>query len=159
VLTHPNGWELREQSKMRQSAIKAGLVSDMSATHRVHFVSEGEASLHFCMMKSALDSDALPVSLNCIVYQSSWLSSSLQDGSGCIIVDAGGGTVDISAYSKGSESNQVQEIAPSKCKSNLLMCNCIHSFLILSSVGVLQGSVFITRRAKEWLEGMKNTMV
>lgn len=50
VLSHPNGWEGSQQSKMREAAIDAGLIpNDDSGHSRVHFVTEGEASLHFCV--------------------------------------------------------------------------------------------------------------
>lgn len=50
VLSHPNGWEGSQQCKMRQAAVDAGLVPDDDEGHsRVHFVTEGEASLHFCI--------------------------------------------------------------------------------------------------------------
>ena len=50
VLAHPNGWEGLQQEKMRKAAALGGLISDDPAGHaRVHFVSEGEASLQFCI--------------------------------------------------------------------------------------------------------------
>jgi hypothetical protein len=50
VLSHPNGWDGAQQAVMRRSVIKAGLVSDNSDGHeRVTFVTEGEASMHFCI--------------------------------------------------------------------------------------------------------------
>lgn len=50
VLTHPNGWEGFQQSQMRQAAIQAGLIPDSAAGRaRIQFVTEGEASLHFCI--------------------------------------------------------------------------------------------------------------
>ena len=50
VLSHPNGWEGKQQSEMRCAAIIAGLVNDMSgALKRISFVTEGEAGLHFCL--------------------------------------------------------------------------------------------------------------
>lgn len=62
VLSHPNGWEGLQQGKMRQAAIMAGLVPDTPDGHaRVQFVTEGEASLHFCV-RSGLTSDSLSVS-------------------------------------------------------------------------------------------------
>ena len=52
VLSHPNGWEGLQQGKMRQAATMAGLVPNTPAGHaRVHFVTEGEASLNFCIQK------------------------------------------------------------------------------------------------------------
>ena len=57
VIAHPNGWEGLQQSKMRQAAVMAGLVPDNSSGHaRVHFVNEGEASLHFCIQSDQISS-------------------------------------------------------------------------------------------------------
>ncbi|KAK0476522.1 hypothetical protein EDD18DRAFT_1215707 [Armillaria luteobubalina] len=67
ILSHPNGWEGVQQKKLRRAA-------------KIHFVTEGEASLHFCIDHG--------------------LSSYIRDGEGVLIVDAGGGTVDISTYSR-----------------------------------------------------------
>jgi hypothetical protein len=50
ILSHPNGWEGQQQSDMRRAAIIAGLVPDTTLGHQqVHFVTEGEASLHYCI--------------------------------------------------------------------------------------------------------------
>ena len=50
VLTHPNGWEGAQQAQMRTAAVYAGLIPDSRAGHaRIHFVTEGEANLHFCV--------------------------------------------------------------------------------------------------------------
>ncbi len=50
ILSHPNGWEGRQQSEMRNAAISAGLVkNEAEALDRVSFVTEGEASLHYCL--------------------------------------------------------------------------------------------------------------
>jgi hypothetical protein len=55
VLSHPNGWEWKEQNKMRKAAVKAGLVPDTDIGHsRVSFVTEGEASLHFAIENGVL---------------------------------------------------------------------------------------------------------
>ncbi|KAK0212128.1 hypothetical protein DFS33DRAFT_1369960 [Desarmillaria ectypa] len=69
--THQNAasiWKsLSQQSKMREAAIDAGLIPDDDGGHsRVRFVTEGEASLHFCINQG--------------------------DEEGVVIVDAGGGT-------------------------------------------------------------------
>jgi len=64
VLTHPNGWGGAQQDQMRKAAIIAGLVPETDAGRsRVHFVTEGEASLHFCI-QSGLTTQALEVSSN-----------------------------------------------------------------------------------------------
>ncbi|KAJ7063914.1 hypothetical protein C8F01DRAFT_1129822 [Mycena amicta] len=115
VLTHPNGWEGEQQSKMRQAAVIAGLIpNNANGQKRIHFVTEGEASLHFCIM-NGLATDPL------------------KQGKGVIIVDAGGGTVDISAYRKVSrlKGDSFEEIVRSAC--------------------LLEGSIFVTRRAKDHL--------
>lgn len=50
VMGHPNGWGGLQQQKMRAAAIQAGLVPDTLAGYgRVHFVTEGEASLLHCI--------------------------------------------------------------------------------------------------------------
>lgn len=49
ILTHPNGWGLREQSVLRRAAIRADITSPANANDRIHFVSESEASVHFCL--------------------------------------------------------------------------------------------------------------
>ena len=50
ILSHPNGWEGRQQSEMRNAAISAGLVkNEAEALDQVSFVTEGEASLHYCL--------------------------------------------------------------------------------------------------------------
>jgi hypothetical protein len=55
VLSHPNGWEGKEQSQMRQAALKARLITDTPEGHgRISFVTEGEASLHFAIENGVL---------------------------------------------------------------------------------------------------------
>ena len=50
VLSHPNGWKPAQQGQMRKAAILAGLVPDTpEGRERIQFVTEGEASLHFCV--------------------------------------------------------------------------------------------------------------
>ena len=50
VLTHPNGWEGSQQGKLREAAVLAGLVPNTTEGQaRIHLVSEGEASLHYCV--------------------------------------------------------------------------------------------------------------
>ena len=56
VLTHPNGWKGPQQAKMREAAVLAELVPDTDAGHeRVHFVSEGEASFHSCVLNGLIE--------------------------------------------------------------------------------------------------------
>jgi hypothetical protein len=49
VLSHPNGWRGLQQNQMRCAAVFGGLISDDDNGHsRLHFVTDGEASLHYC---------------------------------------------------------------------------------------------------------------
>ncbi|KAG5350998.1 hypothetical protein C0989_008361 [Termitomyces sp. Mn162] len=116
VLTHPNGWEGAQQQQMRRAAVKAGLVPDNDEGHaRIRFVTEGEASLHFCI-RNGLTTEAL------------------KKGGGVLIVDAGGGTIDLSAYGEApNKKGAFEEIATPQCH--------------------LQGSVYVTARAKAFLHG------
>ncbi|KAF8907433.1 hypothetical protein CPB85DRAFT_1254346 [Mucidula mucida] len=120
VLTHPNGWEGQQQGLMRRAAVVAGLIKDGIGQDRLQFVTEGEASLHFCINKNVLTKDQI-------------------NGKGIIIVDAGGGTVDLSAYAnKTNTDNAFEEIAPTECR--------------------LQGSVLVGRRARAHIEAkLRNT--
>ena len=49
VLTHPNGWEGRQQEVMRKAVVQAGIFSKKEAFSRVSFVTEGEASFNYCL--------------------------------------------------------------------------------------------------------------
>ncbi len=52
ILAHLNGWEGEEQNKMRDAMISARLISNDKQEHlHLSFVTEGEASLHFCLNK------------------------------------------------------------------------------------------------------------
>ncbi|KNZ73886.1 Heat shock 70 kDa protein 12A [Termitomyces sp. J132] len=117
VLSHPNGWEGPQQSKMRRSAVYGGLIPDTNeGKARIRFVTEGEASLHACVL-NGLAADVL----------------SNPSKHGFLIADAGGGTLDISAYAiRGTAPLVMEEIAPPDC--------------------IFAGSVFVSRRAREFLE-------
>ncbi|KAF4620994.1 hypothetical protein D9613_001115 [Agrocybe pediades] len=82
VLSHPNGWEGKQQAEMRKAAVLAKLIPPTPSGHsRLSFVTEGEASLHFSIYNGLPD-------------------GAMKRGDGVVIVDAGGGTIDISSYSK-----------------------------------------------------------
>ncbi|KAK0184554.1 hypothetical protein F5146DRAFT_1145410 [Armillaria mellea] len=122
ILSHPNGWEGRQQEQMRRAVVQGGLVSDDAKSARVHFVTEGEASLHFCIQKG--------------------LSEHVKEGEGIIIVDAGGGTVDISSYTSiltgDAGKYSFREIAAPFCD--------------------FSGSIFVTQRARTHIDGkLKNS--
>ncbi|KAJ2928083.1 hypothetical protein H1R20_g9013, partial [Candolleomyces eurysporus] len=119
VLSHPNGWEGAQQDQMRKAAIMAGLISDNPAGHaRISFVTEGEASLHFSIQ------NGLP-------------TGAMTTGDGVVMVDAGGGTVDISAYgrtSAGSDRDTVfEEIAPPQCHFHGSIFVTIHAGVFVRS--------------------------
>ncbi|KAG1734631.1 hypothetical protein EDB19DRAFT_1896424 [Suillus lakei] len=119
VLSHPNGWEGPQQTQIRNAAIMAGLVPDTpEGRSRIYLVTEGEASLHYCL-GSGLAADGF------------------QDDEGVIIVDAGGGTIDVSAYHM-TTAPSFEEIAPAECR--------------------LQGSIFVSRRAKTMLQDIISHM-
>jgi hypothetical protein len=63
VLSHPNGWEGAQQTKMRRAAVYGGLIPDTDeGKARIRFVTEGEASLHACVL-NGLAADVLSVRL------------------------------------------------------------------------------------------------
>ncbi|KAI0310789.1 hypothetical protein OF83DRAFT_1069981 [Amylostereum chailletii] len=116
VLSHPNGWEGAQQNAMRRAAVKAGLVPDTpSGRERVTFVSEGEASFHYCV-------------------SSGRVADSIQTGNNVMVIDAGGGTVDLSTYTFAESSPMtIKEISAPGCKR------------------VFEGSVIVRKRAEEHL--------
>ncbi|KAH7320553.1 hypothetical protein B0J17DRAFT_772977 [Rhizoctonia solani] len=79
VLAHPNGWGIKQQGFLRKAAIKAGLVTSDNTYSNVQFVSEAEASVHFCMFHTDL-------------YQH------MNTGVNFVVCDAGGSTIDTTAY-------------------------------------------------------------
>ncbi|KAE9395089.1 hypothetical protein BT96DRAFT_163469 [Gymnopus androsaceus JB14] len=111
VLSHPNGWEGAQQSYMRRASVLAGLVTnDPEDQGRIHFVTEGEASLHFCVNNGLR----------------------IAEDEGIVILDAGGGTIDLSAYSSGSgKTISFKEISRSEC--------------------CFAGSIFVTEESRTYL--------
>jgi hypothetical protein len=120
VLSHPNGWEGAQQNQMRQAAVLAGLIPDTQEGHtRIQFVTEGEASLHFCV-RNGLATDAMKVSVcSLLLYIVFKCRENSQDGQGIMIVDAGGGTVDLSSYFMTLAPTSFEEIAPTECRSDM----------------------------------------
>ncbi|KAI9566246.1 hypothetical protein HD554DRAFT_2025961 [Boletus coccyginus] len=112
VFSHPNGWEGLQQQKYREAIERASLIPDSKGQSRVHMITEGEASLHFCV--SNLHKDPANTKPQAIV-----------------IIDAGGGTIDLSVYSVTFNPVACEEIAPAECR--------------------LQGAVFVTFRAADLL--------
>ena len=79
------------------------------------------------------------------------------DYQGVVIIDAGGGTIDISVYSVvSSPTVTVKEIAPAECKFLYYLLGAHKSNTIL--LGRLQGSVFVTLRAEQFLQSASFTI-
>lgn len=71
VLSHPNGWEGAQQSRMRRAAILGGLIPNTDeGKARVWFVTEGEASMHACIL-NGLAADVLAVSFHYLFFHRS----------------------------------------------------------------------------------------
>ncbi|KAJ2922255.1 hypothetical protein H1R20_g14829, partial [Candolleomyces eurysporus] len=116
VLAHPNDWEGPQQATMRNAAILAGFIPDtVEGRSRVSFVTEGEASLHFCLLNGMI------------------INANADDLSGVLIVDAGGGTIDVTAYRKLLD-HSFEEIAIPKC--------------------YYQGSAYVTSRAGKYFDDL-----
>ncbi|KEP45115.1 heat shock 70 kDa protein 12A, partial [Rhizoctonia solani 123E] len=96
ILTHPNGWRFQQQSVLRQAVIDAGYISDVKSKSSIIFLSEAEASIHFCLF-----------------YQG--LYNRLELATTFVVCDAGGSTVDTTAYRVVSNSPvfQIEEIKSS----------------------------------------------
>ncbi|KAN0086227.1 hypothetical protein V8E55_007361 [Tylopilus felleus] len=113
ILTYPGGWG--EQRHLYHQAIeRTGLVSSVPEEQsRVHLLTDGQGGLHFCIAQ-LLNGEVV----NSTVPQ------------GVVVIDAGGGTIDLSMYSITMASNRIscEEIAPAECR--------------------LQGSIFVTCRAR-----------
>jgi hypothetical protein len=63
VFSHPNGWAGVQQNQMRSAAVLGGIIPNTEeGRSRIEFVTEGEASLHFCIA-NGLASEAMKVCL------------------------------------------------------------------------------------------------
>ena len=123
VLSHPNGWEGFEQGKMRQAAVHASIIEDTEDGHaQVTFVTEGEASLHFAIEQGVFN------------------GTDMKAGDGVVVVDAGGGTIDVSAYT-------YDRADPKRPEGQFIFSE---AFIPQS---YFQGSVFVTVRAMDYLRG------
>ena len=117
VLTHPNGWGGPQQAKMRNAAVKAGIVPDTPAGHNsVRFVSEGEASFSFCVSHSLAGRN---MKVRSTVTARNWILTRSQAGEHTLIIDVGGGTIDISTYRVLSNGPlRVDELYEPNCESS-----------------------------------------
>lgn len=117
VLTHPNGWGGLQQGQLRAAAVQAGVIpGTKEGLSRVHFVTEGEASFNFCVTHTQAG-ETLKVwhqsNHHALVYYLTYQ----QFGDSVLIVDAGGGTIDISSYTVLKNAPlQVEELFQPKCQ-------------------------------------------
>ncbi|CAE6458307.1 unnamed protein product [Rhizoctonia solani] len=70
VIAHPNGWSTSEQAFLRAATIDSGFVDLNKASKQVQFVTEAEASIHYCVHHSSLSNKLQPgtnlVSFSCV---------------------------------------------------------------------------------------------
>ncbi|KAF8319505.1 uncharacterized protein EI90DRAFT_3158350 [Cantharellus anzutake] len=122
VMAHPNGWGFREQDFMRKAAIDAGIISPFDADSHLIFVAEGEASVHYCLHRANLSAQFHP-SLSFVVC------------------DAGGSTVDTTAY-------VVDAVNP---------CLLMHE--VRASSCVQAGGVFVDKGASQYFNKLLSNPV
>ena len=97
IFSHPNGWEGPQQQKYREAIERAGLIPrTIEGRARVHMITEGEASFHYCV--SSLPEEPANSKPQAIV-----------------VIDAGGGTIDLSIYSVTFNPIACREVAPAEC--------------------------------------------
>ena len=100
VFTHPNGWDVKKH--YCDAIERAGLIPrTFEGRSRVHMLTEGEAGLHYCI---------------------SHLPENPGTGNprGVLVVDAGGGVIDLAMYSITCNPASCKEIAPAECMWRLL---------------------------------------
>ena len=115
IFSHPNGWEGLQQQKYRKAIEGAGLIPRTpEGRARVHLITEGEASLHYCI--SILPEDLVNTKPRAIT-----------------IIDAGGGTIDLSVYSMSFNPIACKEVAPAECMRLILTTIHLLTFLHLPS--------------------------
>ena len=112
IFTHLNGWEGVQQQLYRQVIEAAGLVPATSEGRvRVHLLTEGEASLHFCV--------------------ANLINTEQTDNAGprgVVIIDAGGGTINLSMFSMTTDPITCEKTAVAECTHPSL----IAAFLLLT---------------------------
>ncbi|CUA77246.1 Heat shock 70 kDa protein 12B [Homo sapiens] [Rhizoctonia solani] len=97
-IAHPNGWGIREQAFLRTAATNAGLVTNATAASCIRFVTEAEASVHFC------------------IYHTN-LGSRLRPGMNFAVCDAGGSTVDTTTYRQVNSTRSPLELEEARASA------------------------------------------
>ncbi|PVF93802.1 hypothetical protein CPB86DRAFT_741905 [Serendipita vermifera] len=97
IFCTPNGWDLAQQTFLRDAAVAAGTMRPTEAHDRIEFVTEGEASVHYVLAHST---------------HKAWI----EKGTVFAVVDAGGSTVDSNLYTcKDAEPLKLEEVRASEC--------------------------------------------
>ncbi|KAG8927204.1 hypothetical protein FRC02_008401 [Tulasnella sp. 418] len=119
IFSHPNGWNTFQYSVLREAAILAKLVPDFDeGNNRIIFVSEAEAGLHWCVQRR------LGI-------------RNLEVNSNYIVVDAGGGAINVSSF------RTVNTAPPRFEESSIPECH-------------LQGSAFVTQAFRNFVQDKLN---
>lgn len=93
----PNGWDLSQQSFIRDAVIDTGLVGVTEADDRIEFITEGEASVHYTLVHTS---------------NMRWLNK----GTIFTVIDAGGSTIDSTLYEcKSIQPLRLEEVCASEC--------------------------------------------
>jgi len=99
IFTHPNAWQTVQDQLYRQAIERAGLIpSTPEGRSRVYVITDGEASLHFCVA-------------NLLNLETPNQSTP----QGVVIIDAGGATIDLSMFSMTFNPISYKEVAPAEC--------------------------------------------
>ncbi|KAI6108534.1 hypothetical protein EV401DRAFT_2076832 [Pisolithus croceorrhizus] len=132
ILTHPNGWKELQRQWIREAVELAGLVPvGEEGQSRVHLLTDGEASLHFCVTNILASEKFDAMLIACTDGPEEDDDETASKHQGVILIDAGSETIDSSAYSMQLSPTSFREIAPAECR--------------------LQGSSFVTYRAHAFL--------
>ncbi|KAF9231960.1 hypothetical protein BU15DRAFT_81773 [Melanogaster broomeanus] len=134
ILTHPNGWEGLQQQQIRQAAELAKLIPMGDEHHaRLHLLTEGEASLHFCV-NNVLAADSLSkITIACSDEPEENVEE--PEYQGVVIIDAGGGT----------------EIAPAECRLQgaVFVTQRTHALIKAKLANSVYGAPEIVKQMKE----------
>lgn len=98
ILATPNGWDTGQQSFLKDAVMQAGLVQKSKIESHLHFVTEGEASVHYALAHSR---------------GHTWLKPGIMFA----VTDAGGSTVDSTLYACKAlvPKLKLEEVCASEC--------------------------------------------
>lgn len=116
ILSHPNHWNERQQRFLEKAVIRAGILEPVQVGKRLHFVEEAEAAASFALLADTVSRPLRDDLLQVIDMHAhprplvQWLTSFVlvQEGTTFVVCDAGGSTIDISAYRVGRRKDNVQ---------------------------------------------------